>query len=61
MRAQEYWRFLTELAGPVSAVLEGLAREEREEVRAALEEEAKPFRSNSGFDFPAVTVNVLAF
>jgi SAM-dependent methyltransferase len=56
----DYWRFLTEVAGAISSVLRALPRQVRAQVRQQVHEAAGPFRSDEGYDFPAVCLNVVA-
>lgn len=53
-----YWWFLTELAGAISPILQGLGPEARGRVREKIDEIAQPFRSGAGYAFPALCVNV---
>jgi ubiquinone/menaquinone biosynthesis C-methylase UbiE len=54
-----YWRFLTEVAGPISSVLRPLTPEVQAQVREQVHEAAEPFRSGEGYDFPTVCLNAL--
>jgi len=56
--ADDYWWFLTEMAGAISPVLKGLDPEARTRVRARIAEMTQPFRSGNGYAFPALCVNV---
>lgn len=56
----DYWRFLTEVAGAISTVLRALPPETQVMVREQVYEEAEPFRSGAGYDFPAVCLNAVA-
>jgi SAM-dependent methyltransferase len=55
----DYWRFLTEVAGAISPVLRSLPPQTRTTVREQVHEAAGPFRSGEGFDFPAVCLNAV--
>jgi SAM-dependent methyltransferase len=55
----DYWRFLTEVAGGISSVLRTLSPEVQAQVRVQVHEAAEPFRSGEGYDFPAVCVNAV--
>jgi ubiquinone/menaquinone biosynthesis C-methylase UbiE len=55
-----YWRFLNELAGALSAKIAALTDEERGLFRARLEESVDPYRTQRGYEVPAVTQNTLA-
>lgn len=58
--ADDYWRFLTEIAGGVAMVIEGLPEDERRRVRDEVEQRIEPLRSNGGYDIEGLTLNVLA-
>jgi ubiquinone/menaquinone biosynthesis C-methylase UbiE len=55
----DYWRFLTEVAGPISSVLRTLSPEVQAQVREQVHEAAEPFRSGEGYDFPTVCLNAV--
>ena len=55
----DYWRFLTEVAGPISSILRLLSPEVQAQVREQVHEAAEPFRSGEGYDFPTVCLNAL--
>jgi ubiquinone/menaquinone biosynthesis C-methylase UbiE len=55
----DYWRFLTEVAGPISSILRPLSPEVQAQVREQVHEAAGPFRSGEGYDFPTVCLNAL--
>jgi ubiquinone/menaquinone biosynthesis C-methylase UbiE len=55
----DYWRFLTEVAGGISSVLRTLSPEVQAQVREQVHEAAEPFRSGEGYDFPAVCLNAV--
>jgi ubiquinone/menaquinone biosynthesis C-methylase UbiE len=54
----DYWWFLTEMAGAISPVLQGLEAEAQARVRARIAEATQQFRSGDGYAFPALCVNV---
>jgi hypothetical protein len=56
--ADDYWWFLTEMAGAISPVLKGLDPEAQTRVRTRIAEMTQPFRSGDGYAFPALCVNV---
>ena len=56
----DYWSFLRELAGALSLVLRDLDEDQLAQVRAALERDVEPFRSNGGYVFPGLALNALA-
>jgi ubiquinone/menaquinone biosynthesis C-methylase UbiE len=55
----EYWRFLTEVAGPISSILRPLSPQVQAQVREQVHEAAEPFRTGEGYDFPTVCLNAL--
>ena len=57
---EELWHFLTEVAGALALVIQGLPESERLRVRSEVERASKPLRSNGGYDMPGLTLNVLA-
>jgi SAM-dependent methyltransferase len=56
----DYWRFLTEVAGAISSVLRTLPPEAQAMVREQVYEAAELFRSGEGYDFPAVCLNAVS-
>jgi SAM-dependent methyltransferase len=58
--ADDYWRFLTEIAGGVAMVIERLPEAERLTVREEVENRIEPLRSNGGYEIEGLTLNVLA-
>jgi ubiquinone/menaquinone biosynthesis C-methylase UbiE len=54
----DYWSFLTEMAGAISPILQGLSPEARARVQARTDEMAEPFRSGDGYAFSGLCVNV---
>jgi hypothetical protein len=56
----EAWDFMTQVAGAISAVVKVLPRDQVQELRAALEANMEPFRSEHGLTLPGVTINVSA-
>ena len=54
-----YWRYLIETSASSSPVLRSLPPEEQDRVREQIQEVARPFQSNEGYDFPAVCLNVV--
>ena len=57
---EDYWRFLTGLAGAISSVLQALPPGAQAVVREQVYEAAEPFRSGEGYDFPAVCLNAVS-
>jgi ubiquinone/menaquinone biosynthesis C-methylase UbiE len=56
--ADRHWRFLTEMAGAISPILQSLDEDARRRIRARIDEMARPFRSGDRYAFPALCVNV---
>jgi SAM-dependent methyltransferase len=52
----DYWRFLTDVAGAISMALARLDEDARAEVRTNLAERLDPFRTDEGIDLPAVSL-----
>jgi ubiquinone/menaquinone biosynthesis C-methylase UbiE len=55
-----YWGFVTDTAGAIAQLLEGLPPAELEAVRAGALQAAEPFRAGAGYAFPGLTVNAVA-
>jgi ubiquinone/menaquinone biosynthesis C-methylase UbiE len=56
----EGWEFTTQVAGALAAIVRKLPPQEVEKLRAALEANEEPFRTDRGLALPGVTVNVVA-
>jgi ubiquinone/menaquinone biosynthesis C-methylase UbiE len=56
----EYWRFVTELAGACALVIRELSDENRTAVQEAMRESAAPFERDGAYAFPALVLNVVA-
>ena len=56
----DYWRFILEFAGGVSALLQSFPDETRTKVRDATAQAIDGFKTAGGYEFPAVTVNAAA-
>jgi ubiquinone/menaquinone biosynthesis C-methylase UbiE len=56
----DYWRFLNELAGAIALTIEGLSEEDREAVRAEIENRVAPLRSNGEYEMEGLCLNVTA-
>ena len=56
----EAWNFMTQVAGAIATVVKELPPNDVENLRAALEENVGPFRTDSGLMLPGVTINVAA-
>lgn len=54
------WSFVTEVAGAIAAVVKQLPEGETAKLRAALEENAQPYREGDGLRFPGLTINASA-
>jgi SAM-dependent methyltransferase len=52
----DYWRFLSDVAGAISMALARLDDDARAEVRARLVERLEPFRTDDGLALPAVSL-----
>jgi len=55
----DYWQFLTEVAGAIASFLQTLPPEVQAQVREQVHEAAEPFRSGEGYVLPAVCLNVM--
>jgi SAM-dependent methyltransferase len=58
-RAEEYWRFVNEVAGGIALTIKSLPDDERQAVRQQLDANAAAFEQNGGFVFPGVALNVV--
>jgi SAM-dependent methyltransferase len=52
----EYWEFMTRIAGAIAIVLDRLGNDERERVRADVAERVTAFEGVRGIDMPAVSL-----
>jgi ubiquinone/menaquinone biosynthesis C-methylase UbiE len=57
---EEYWGYQSEVGGAFALMLRSLPREDVDRIRSALEEAAKPFRSDDGYTFPGLALGVAA-
>ena len=57
----ESWSFMMEVAGAIATLVKDLPPGEIDKLRAALEENEQPFKTDSGLTLPGVTVNVAAY
>jgi SAM-dependent methyltransferase len=57
---EDYWRFVSELAGGIALVLRTMAEKDRDAVRAQLERAISGFRSADGLELPGVALNAYA-
>jgi ubiquinone/menaquinone biosynthesis C-methylase UbiE len=55
----DYWRFLTEVAGAISSVLQSLPPDVQAQVQEQVQEAAEPFCSGEGYDFPVGCLNAV--
>jgi ubiquinone/menaquinone biosynthesis C-methylase UbiE len=55
-----YWTFLTELAGALAPRIAALSGEERDAFQARLTAAVEPYRTERGYEIPALTHNTLA-
>lgn len=55
-----YWGFLLNLAGAIAVAIAALPEEEQGALRARVEEASEPYRTDGGYDFPAIAQNTLA-
>ena len=51
--ADDYWTFLTDVAGAIAMVIAVLESAERERVRAQIAELALPYATSAGLELPA--------
>jgi ubiquinone/menaquinone biosynthesis C-methylase UbiE len=59
--ADRLWAYTSELQGPIALAIAQLDDEEREAVRAAIEEGCAAFRENGCYRLPGLVLNALAF
>jgi ubiquinone/menaquinone biosynthesis C-methylase UbiE len=57
---EEYWTFLTEVAGAVAVVISELPEEQQRVLRDRIEQASEPYRANGGYALPALSQNTLA-
>ena len=55
-----YWQLSTECSGPLVEIVKNLSDEERQAVRAQVEEYSAAFRSDGGYEFPSQRILVRA-
>lgn len=58
--SDDYWTFLTDLAGALSPAIAALSDEEQRTLRRRIEEALEPHRQGGGYDLPGVAQNTLA-
>ena len=56
----DYWRFVTELAGGIAMVLKTMAEDDRNAVRALVERAISGVRTDNGLELPGVALNAYA-
>jgi len=56
----DYWRFITEVAGPIAIAVNALEPDQQAALRERLEGDIEPFRSNGGYLLPGVSLTFLA-
>ncbi|HWX73693.1 MAG TPA: methyltransferase domain-containing protein [Solirubrobacteraceae bacterium] len=56
----DFWRFVTELAGGLAIVLRAMPEQDRGAVRESIERAVEGFRSGDGLEFPGVALNAYA-
>jgi hypothetical protein len=59
-RFDDYWRFVTELAGGIAMVLQAMPEADREAVRSLVERAVGDFRVDGGLELPGVALNASA-
>ena len=59
-RFDDYWRYVTELAGGIALVLQAMPEADRRAVRSLVERAATDYRSNGGLELPGVALNASA-
>ena len=58
--ADDYLRWATEVGGPLAPVIRGLPPDERETIKAHLQEAFVPFAAEGGYQLPGVCLNAVA-
>jgi SAM-dependent methyltransferase len=56
----EFWSFLTEMAGAIAAIIEDLPPEEIRRLQEALKEALEGYRADDGYTMPGVAINASA-
>jgi SAM-dependent methyltransferase len=56
----DFWRFVTELAGGLAIVLRAMPEQDRSAVRESIERNVEGFRAGGGLEFPGVALNAYA-
>jgi hypothetical protein len=55
-----YWRFLTQLAGPLAVAIAALPDHDQRALKERVEKALEAYRSNGGYELPGVAQNTLA-
>jgi hypothetical protein len=55
----DYWHFVSELAGALAMTIKTLSEDELEAVRGTMRAEAEPFRTGDGYRLPGLCLNVV--
>jgi ubiquinone/menaquinone biosynthesis C-methylase UbiE len=58
--ADDYWHFLTQVAGPIAILITALSDEDRAALRERIDPAIEPFRADSGYDLPGASYVFLA-
>jgi SAM-dependent methyltransferase len=58
--SEDAWDFMTQVAGPIAALVKGLPPEELANFRNALQSKMETFRTDTGITLPGVTINAWA-
>jgi ubiquinone/menaquinone biosynthesis C-methylase UbiE len=56
---EDYWHFVSELAGALAMTIKTLSEDEFEAVRGTMRAEAEPFRTGDGYRLPGLCLNVV--
>lgn len=56
---EDYWRFLTEVAGAIAALIESLSQDEQVAAKEAMKSAVVDYQTESGIALPGVTLNIV--
>ncbi len=56
---EDYWRFLTEVAGAIAALIESLSQDEQVAAKEAMQSAVVDYQTESGIALPGVTLNIV--
>jgi SAM-dependent methyltransferase len=56
----DYWSFILEFAGAAAVLVRSFPADQQETVKKETERISEPYRTESGYDFPGLTVNAVA-